>query len=97
MTTAYVCIILMISQRMILFIVQEMLHIADTKMARRYGDFFIRQIHKLEEVHNIGVRVCYNLLLCLVSRFAAVFKRLTFALKIIIINNACIILIISIL
>ena len=27
-----------------------MLHIADTKMARRYGDFFIRQIHKLEEV-----------------------------------------------
>ncbi|XP_064406136.1 eukaryotic translation initiation factor 3 subunit L-like [Halichondria panicea] len=28
----------------------EMLHIADTKMARRYGDFFIRQIHKLEEI-----------------------------------------------
>lgn len=28
----------------------DMLHIADTKMARRYGDFFIRQIHKLEEL-----------------------------------------------
>lgn len=28
----------------------EMIHIADTKMARRYGDFFIRQIHKLEEI-----------------------------------------------
>ena len=23
-----------------------MIHIADTKVARRYGDFFIRQIHK---------------------------------------------------
>ena len=31
-------------------LIQEMLHIADTKMARRYGDFSIRQIHKLEEV-----------------------------------------------
>ena len=40
---------------MILCIVQEMLHIADTKMARRYGDFFIRQIHKLEEVCDIIV------------------------------------------
>ena len=27
-----------------------MIHIADTKVARRYGDFFIRQIHKCEEV-----------------------------------------------
>ena len=27
-----------------------MVHIADTKVARRYGDFFIRQIHKFEEV-----------------------------------------------
>ena len=27
-----------------------MIHIADTKVAQRYGDFFIRQIHKLEEV-----------------------------------------------
>ena len=24
----------------------DMVHIADTKVARRYGDFFIRQIHK---------------------------------------------------
>lgn len=29
-----------------------MIHIADTKVARRYGDFFIRQIHKFEEVRN---------------------------------------------
>ncbi|KAK1341598.1 hypothetical protein QTO34_018013 [Cnephaeus nilssonii] len=27
----------------------DMIHIADTKVARRYGDFFIRQIHKFEE------------------------------------------------
>ncbi|MCL4122388.1 UNVERIFIED_CONTAM: hypothetical protein GTU68_046385 [Idotea baltica] len=32
------------------FIDQSMIHIADTKVAQRYGDFFIRQIHKLEEV-----------------------------------------------
>ena len=30
-----------------LFCSQDMVHIADTKVARRYGDFFIRQIHKL--------------------------------------------------
>ena len=35
--------------------IQDMIHIADTKMARRYGDFFIRQIHKLEEVHCVTV------------------------------------------
>lgn len=29
-----------------------MIHIADTKVARRYGDFFIRQIHKFEEVRS---------------------------------------------
>ena len=29
---------------------QDMIHIADTKVARRYGDFFIRQIHKSDEV-----------------------------------------------
>ncbi|CAG0893852.1 unnamed protein product [Cyprideis torosa] len=29
----------------------EMIHIADTKVARRYGDFFIRQIHKFEELN----------------------------------------------
>ena len=27
-----------------------MIHIADTQVARRYGDFFIRQIHKFDEV-----------------------------------------------
>ena len=27
-----------------------MIHIADTKIARRYGDYFIRQINKIEEV-----------------------------------------------
>lgn len=31
-------------------LLQDMIHIADTKVARRYGDFFIRQIHKFEEV-----------------------------------------------
>ena len=34
----------------LLNILQDMIHIADTKVARRYGDFFIRQIHKFEEV-----------------------------------------------
>ena len=34
-----------------------MIHIADTKVARRYGDFFIRQIHKFEEVR--GLREWY--------------------------------------
>ncbi|PWQ83483.1 hypothetical protein DKY64_21970, partial [Stenotrophomonas maltophilia] len=29
----------------------DMIHIADTKVARRYGDFFIRQIHKFEELN----------------------------------------------
>ncbi|XP_033117662.1 eukaryotic translation initiation factor 3 subunit L-like [Anneissia japonica] len=29
----------------------DMIHIADTKVAARYGDFFIRQIHKLEEMN----------------------------------------------
>nr|KAG5713471.1 hypothetical protein BaRGS_025019 [Batillaria attramentaria] len=28
----------------------NMIHIADTKVARRYGDFFIRQIHKFDEI-----------------------------------------------
>ncbi|XP_078692228.1 eukaryotic translation initiation factor 3 subunit L-like [Branchiostoma floridae x Branchiostoma belcheri] len=32
------------------FIDKDMVHIADTKVARRYGDFFIRQIHKFEEM-----------------------------------------------
>jgi len=33
------------------YIDNEMIHIADTKIARRYGDFFIRQIAKIEEVN----------------------------------------------
>ena len=27
-----------------------MIHVADTKVERRYGEFFVRQVHKLEEV-----------------------------------------------
>lgn len=33
------------------YIDKDMIHIADTKVARRYGDFFIRQIHKFEEIN----------------------------------------------
>lgn len=33
------------------FIDGNMIHIADTKVARRYGDFFIRYIHKFEELN----------------------------------------------
>lgn len=29
---------------------QDMIHIADTQVARRYGDFFVRQINKFVEV-----------------------------------------------
>ena len=32
------------------YIDKNMIHIADTKVDRRYGDFFIRQIHKFEEL-----------------------------------------------
>jgi hypothetical protein len=32
------------------YIHNEMVHIADTKVATRFSDFFIRQIHKLNEV-----------------------------------------------
>lgn len=28
-----------------------MIHVADTKVARRYGDYFLRQIHKFEELY----------------------------------------------
>ena len=35
------------------FIDKDMIHIADTKVARRYGDFFIRQIHKFDELHRM--------------------------------------------
>jgi len=33
------------------YINNDMIHIADTKMARRYGDFFIRQINKIEDIN----------------------------------------------
>ncbi|CAG0896178.1 unnamed protein product [Darwinula stevensoni] len=33
------------------YVDKDMLHIADTKVARRYGDFFIRQIHKFQELN----------------------------------------------
>jgi translation initiation factor 3 subunit L len=33
------------------YIDKDMIHIADTKVARRYGDFFIRNIHKFDELH----------------------------------------------
>lgn len=35
------------------FIDKDMIHIADTKVARRYGDFFIRQIHKFDELYQV--------------------------------------------
>ena len=37
-----------------------MIHIADTKVERRYGDFFIKQIHKFEEVRLVphSLQVC---------------------------------------
>ncbi len=35
------------------YIHNEMVHIADTKVATRFSDFFIRQIHKLNEVEII--------------------------------------------
>ncbi|GBO12821.1 Eukaryotic translation initiation factor 3 subunit L [Araneus ventricosus] len=41
------------------FIDKDMIHIADTKVAIRYGDFFIRQIHKFDEMHRMisGIQV----------------------------------------
>ena len=33
------------------YIDKNMIHIADTKVAPRYGDFFIRQIHKFDELN----------------------------------------------
>jgi hypothetical protein len=35
------------------YINHEMIHIADTKVARRFSDYFIRQIHKFDEVCSI--------------------------------------------
>lgn len=43
------------------YINKDMIHIADTKVARRYGDFFIRQIHKFEEVSIcVGWRLLFH-------------------------------------
>ncbi|XP_054161721.1 eukaryotic translation initiation factor 3 subunit L-like [Oppia nitens] len=35
------------------YIEKDMIHIADTKVARRYGDWFLRQIHKFDELYRI--------------------------------------------
>ena len=35
---------------------QDMIHIADTKVARRYGDYFLRQINKLQDVNQTLTR-----------------------------------------
>jgi len=35
------------------YIDKDMIHVADTKVARRYGDYFLRQIHKFEELFRI--------------------------------------------
>lgn len=35
------------------YIDRDMIHIADTKVARRYGDYFMRQIHKFEELYKV--------------------------------------------
>ncbi len=42
---------LLISMQVDFYIDKNMIHIADTKVDRRYGDFFIRQIHKFEELN----------------------------------------------
>ncbi|GAB6032665.1 Eukaryotic translation initiation factor 3 subunit L [Chamberlinius hualienensis] len=43
------------------YIDKDMIHIADTTVARRYGDYFIRQIHKFEEVRIVKhVKRFYN-------------------------------------
>ena len=39
------------------YIDKNMIHIADTKVDRRYGDFFIRQIHKCEELNRSLVAI----------------------------------------
>ena len=33
------------------YIDKDMVHIADTKVGRRYGDYFIRHIHIMDELH----------------------------------------------
>ncbi|XP_003748325.1 eukaryotic translation initiation factor 3 subunit L [Galendromus occidentalis] len=39
------------------FIDKDMIHIADTKIARRYGEYFIRQYHKVEEAFETAKRI----------------------------------------
>lgn len=39
------------------YIHNEMVHIADTKVATRFSDFFIRQIHKLNEVNLKRIKI----------------------------------------
>lgn len=48
---------------------QDMIHIADTKVARRYGDFFIRQIHKFEEVSHDTLDFSLHFLGCKFSKY----------------------------
>ncbi|KAI1287283.1 Eukaryotic translation initiation factor 3 subunit L [Halotydeus destructor] len=36
------------------YIDKDMIHVADTKVARRYGDYFLRQIHKFEELYRVA-------------------------------------------
>lgn len=43
------------------YIHNEMVHIADTKVATRFSDFFIRQIHKLNEVSGLIIRLHFTL------------------------------------
>ena len=49
-----------------------MIHIADTKVARRYGDFFIRNIHKFDEVC-----ILCALFRCCVADFCSSFRAAT--------------------
>ena len=47
----YVVKLLSFSFQVNFYIDKNMIHIADTKVDRRFGDFFIRQIHKCEELN----------------------------------------------
>jgi hypothetical protein len=40
------------------YIDKDMIYIADTKVAPRYGDFFVRNIQKFEEVGAVFENVC---------------------------------------
>ena len=55
-----------------------MIHIADTKVARRYGDYFLRQIHKLQDVglHVLHVNFYWNMILLLDCSLKVVFRFL---------------------